>query len=205
MCEMLKSVTFAELDRKIIESKSNDEDSCLWYPRDYIRNTTFNMIYFAIYGKRLEMNDKIYKTYVENTDATFNYMFYAIFMKLLPKWIGKPLVGKGAELFEQGIKSSYQQTSDDFSNWKENGGKDINTTLVECIIEDYNKNGIKMTDDVKEKLIGDLFTLVGAGMDTTSHTTEVGIILLAKYPQIQEQVYQVKQYIIYNMQTTCLL
>ena len=47
-------------------------------------------------------------------------------------------------------------------------------------------------EQTRNRLVADLLLMILAGLDTTSHTTEVGILLLAKYPDIQQTVYNVK-------------
>ena len=193
MHQALNNVTFEELNKKI---NTSDNDWCIWYPRKHIRNTTFNIIYCALFGKCLQMNDKIYTKYVENTNLILQNVIFAMIKKTLPTWIGdKLLLNRREQLFEQALTSSYQQTGNDFDELSLN--IDINSeckseTLVECMIYEYNENGIKIDSKMKKKLISDIFSLIAAGMDTTSHASEVGVLLLAKYPQIQSQIYKVE-------------
>ena len=58
--------------------------------------------------------------------------------------------------------------------------------------ESKTRNTGSTADLAKRRLEEDLLMLVVAGMDTTAHTFEVGVCLLAKYQDIQEMLYQVK-------------
>ena len=55
-------------------------------------------------------------------------------------------------------------------------------TLAECYINDS-----KISEGA---LFADLGGLLIAGIDSTSHTIEVGILLLGKYPQVQDIIYK---------------
>ena len=113
----------------------------------------------------------------------------------------KKALEKVYSLTEQDYKDLIANTTNNNNNNNGDGDDDDPTTIAGYLSQAYkglsrsniNKksdNDNTMDKETYGRLISDLMVLLTAGMDTTSHTTEVGILLLAKYPNIQEILFR---------------
>ena len=203
------------------DDNKNDDDTInkhLWYPHECTRNAAFNIIYRAMFGKSLLLDDSKYNEWYRNTRTIFNNSLSALLYNELPLIIAKFLLSKQEQLFTNALKTTMNLTQMDVINRLKHERRDLSKagqSLIDFIWQDYynisinhdidnnvnNNNGNINNSDIltynfddldnitKERIYVDLTALLTGGLDTTGHTTEVGILLLAKYPNIQEIVY----------------
>ena len=190
LCKILKNVTFDNFD-----SQLENNDKFLWYPRKSLHNTTFNVIYLAMFGKMLALDDPLFDEYNDAVEL--------IRENLLGGWMAAKISNKTfkyvsgltekEQLFQLGARNLHKLIKNDFQrstgktsdNNKDNNGNDAVSDGVTSLAQCY-ANDESLIIDV---IIADLQVVIEAGKDTTGHTSEIGILILAKYPKIEEMVY----------------
>ena len=85
-----------------------------------------------------------------------------------------------------------QLIDNEYNHVTKNVSDDSNSDVI-CLAQSVAKELLTDEEKMYSKLtrgqiISDFAVLISAGMDTTSTTAETGILLLAKYPNIQTQV-----------------
>ena len=180
----LHKITFPKLDSL--------ENGQLWYSRKCIQNVTINSIYLAMFGNAdssniFDLNNKRGLEYLECIHEMANYILPALLYDQLPRLIGEPLLGNQFKKYDQIFKRLYSMSREDLNSLRSNNND--HETLVTSVLKtiEQDKSGDKVNDDV---LVGDIVTLFLAGVDTSSHVMEVGILLLAKYPNVQKTVFK---------------
>ena len=208
---ILQEITYKELNSLLVSNNDGDNNEhAIWYPRKFLRNAVFNVIYFASFGKSSTIDDDLYKEY---NKCITNFFLYGL-DAFLALQMGTTVAGifgfaESEKKFSSAVKRLYQMVEIDFKQVIGGDGeekekekereKDVGinneesaNTIAQCMYETYlmdSKNGI-IDKETFDRCVADIGMLLFAGMDTTSHSTEVGVILLAKYPQIQEKIYK---------------
>ena len=218
--KILQTITYKELDSNLDLSLDNNNSNIninnskyLWYPRECVRNAAFNVIYSAMFGKSLMIDNLKYIEYTKTGKECLDNMLAPLMAKNLPKLIAD-LTGftKNSQIFGSSYKhfvtiaekdfqdviNNYNTTNNESSSSSssESGMRNDNgdpSTLAECLVDEYKTHGnMNRLDSLSHnRLISDFIALLFAGLDTTSHATEVGIILLAKHPYVQDAIEQV--------------
>ena len=200
-----------EIVNNIINNKNNKNN--IWYCRELLRNIAFNSVYFILFGEMLEFDNKLFQRYNKNIYNIVNGVFAGMFCQKLPQYIAKPIFGESSNLLQLSVQNvyyltrmkldeyiSYKQENNNNNNENNNENKDC---LVQRLIDIYqincdepntsinlNNNYGKLSRKIRiERLNADTSDLIIAGTDTCSHTAEVGVALLAKYPKIQSELY----------------
>ena len=155
LSKVMKSVTYSYLDLKL----TNNNDNYLWYSRELIRNLTFNTMYLTLFDKILDINDDLFKQYDKNISDLLQSIVFAV-------------MGLKRDVFKQSTQKLYKLIESDYYQYK---SKEFTLSYNYC-----NK-----FDDNIDIIVGELAGFILGGTDTTGHTIEVGILLLAKYPEIQ--------------------
>ena len=71
---ILHTKTFKEINKYVdSNNNNNDNNNRLWYPRQCTRNTIFNVIYCATFGKTLTIDNNTYIEYEKCIAGTFKY------------------------------------------------------------------------------------------------------------------------------------
>ena len=176
----------------------------LWYPSNHIYYISLNNILSATFGVLLSFDDPFIAKYsnltkrftksVQNT-ILFDLMFN--FNESISKWIKKRTVwkiGKEADILiiewmrSNGFIIDPQQNILRRSNNKTK--EKISNIYIDFVISKLNMNEITVYD-----IISDINVILGAATDTTSKSSQYGFLLLAKYPDIQQMVYNELQII----------
>ena len=66
---VLQEITFQELNSLLNNSNDNNNNHAVWYPRNFVRNAVFNVLYFALFGKSSALNDEIYQSYNQSVST----------------------------------------------------------------------------------------------------------------------------------------
>ena len=211
MNNIFKSNISKEID-KLIDNNNNNNKYGIWYPSQDIQNITFNVIYFALFGQVLDVKDEKYleyDNYAHNWVKHFGIGFLT--GKLLPKWVSNLIFGKDGALkkFRQTHFNFQKLLLNDLNDLKIkiNNNEEIFETITQEIlkqnemISNNNNNNSNNNDSINKNsnnfiydekyLLADILVLFIAGTQTTGLAMHVGSLLAAKYPQIQETVYNV--------------
>ena len=180
MNKILKEITYEYLDSNLSKTTSHNKEF-LWYPRRCLRNISFNVIYYSIFNKYYKLNDLKFQQYSDESEKTITNAFPVIFaFNLKPDFLSKLLFGKNVKAFHEASMKLKQLVMQDYEDAVNDGD-----SSGERICEYYHKDNVL----TKDMVITDLRALIQGGMDTTAQTMEVGLLLLAKYPHIQDIVY----------------
>ena len=192
MSVILQKITFQELNSLLLKDNNNGNGCAIWYPRKCLRNVAFNVIYFASFGKSSMINDDLYKV-CDKCIADFCGHALDAFLTFELGKIAASIFGfvNGDQKFGSALDQLYELFEREFNETIDgNGDGEDRNTISQCIYETYdNPNGI-MNKETLDRCVADMVALLLAGVDTTGHSTEVGVLLLAKYPQIQENLYK---------------
>lgn len=186
ICKILQEITYEYLDKILARSKNSKSNSnsnsneILWYPRDCVRNATFNVIYLAMFNKMLKIDDELFQEFNTNANDFVNNIAIAMMSYFMPNVLSDLVFGKQKQTFISSAHKVYNIAENDYDEAK-NKRNDEFITLAQCYADDDKIS--------RGAVIADLGGLLSAGIDTTSHTIEVGIILLGKYPNVQKIVY----------------
>ena len=178
----MKEETFKNLDIHL----NNNNGIYLWYPREYIKNLVFNSVYCSMFGKKLGLQNNKFKQYLHVIETIFSKGISAMLKTELPSFIGEQIFGKNAKLYNQAMLTFKQLLIDDLNqllidiNNSDKSNNNIDTTTLVGNI----RNESEYNNDTNI-IISDLCVMLLAGLDTSSHATEVGVLLLAKYPNMQ--------------------
>ena len=201
ICSVLQNITYNYLDSHLID---NIDNKYLWYPRECVGNVTFNVMYLAMFNKTLDIDSKLFKNYHWCISHFVSDAFPAAFDYYIPDIISNPIFGHYRKSFLKSLNFLYENIGKEYkemeatlainnnnnNNNNNNGGNCENSsTLAQCYMQD-NKNEKKFYLDDKY-IIADLVTLILGGTDTSAHVSETGILLLSKYPQIENAIYNV--------------
>ena len=72
MNKILKEITYEYLDSNL--SHGNGEQF-LWYPRQCLRNVSFNVIYYSIFNKYYKLNDLKFQQYSNESDIAMKVIY----------------------------------------------------------------------------------------------------------------------------------
>ncbi|XP_045889188.1 cytochrome P450 2K1-like [Micropterus dolomieu] len=160
------------------------DTSCL------LNYATSNIISSIVYGNRFEYNDPRFKNLVRRTNENIRItgsapiQLYNMFPRLVG-WIkNRQLILKNAEMTIRDVKDLIKHLRGTLN-------PHICRGLVDCflILKQKEDDSCVMNTNFNEKnLIYTVTNLFAAGTDTTAATLRWGLLLMAKYPHIQDQV-----------------
>ena len=216
---LCKKFIFANIDRIINNCNSDRKLKAKWYCKNDMDNCAFNMIFGSLFGvkEQLVKHDEKYKSYVDLLSTQAKIFSFIFLCKVLSIPILSDILQKNYEKLEikqHEIVSEYvdKAIASFDSDDKNNNDIDVKTVIDEMYKEinsdaskytfylddtgdNYSGNytGNNKEDKSKLKLnktfVADVFVLIGAGTETTSLGLETAIFYLAKYPKIQENIY----------------
>eukprot|EP01084_Bolivina_argentea_P285868 490283_1 len=187
---------FESIDKLIQQNK-------LWFPFQHMSYLQFHFIWNAVFGTNISFHSQ-HKQNIMNfirvclKEASGDVILrYLGVVKYLPsKWTESifPTYKKYQNYLE---KVLYEQLNYDKNVFDMNDNtwsqhfKDIQNNEDSCaasqLIASHRSNpGI---DSVRNSIMSELMVFFVAGVDTTLNTAEYGVVLLAKYPQIQDKIY----------------
>jgi hypothetical protein len=111
----------------------------------------------------------------------FRHRFQIDFVRFLAYIFNQPIIVRDRR--NQTVNDLIEQRLQD-SNSKSQSQSNVNNAALNVCFVDY----LLSLNNARAEDIADLFVLFAAGMETTSSTLEFGIVLLAKQPQIQQQI-----------------
>ncbi|XP_068191950.1 cytochrome P450 2K1-like isoform X2 [Antennarius striatus] len=142
-----------------------------------------NIISALVFGKRFEYTDPVFRTMVERDRETIHLMY-----NMLP-WLGP---------FIKNRKNMVKNVTDNKEELKQiiaDRRKNLNSETCRCLIDSFlmyklnlEESKIKDSQYHDENLANTLLNLFAAGTDTTANTLRWCLVLMAKYPHVQDQV-----------------
>lgn len=159
------------------------------------------MIYLSLFNKISKLDDQAWQDYSKYVSECFDNFLIAITAALLPKSMANLFFNQQLSKFIYATNKIYQMVEQDYNNNlanidknKENinnNSMDESMTIADCYVKSWQASDTshKRLKLNKNMMYGDLGLALGGGMDTTAHTMEVGILLLAKYKPIQDIIY----------------
>ena len=171
----------------------------LFYPLDFMRYLGFNNVWSAIFDKIIPFDDpfitkynKIVVEVMQNLGIIFLLDFTIGKTVKLPEWLMWKLHWSFEKKLDDAMIDWLNKSGFiiDIENdiIERNDAKDTeikkNKVYIDYLMERHKENEITVGE-----IISDIQLIMSAAVDTTSNTAEMGFILLAKYPEIQEMVY----------------
>ncbi|XP_019114704.1 cytochrome P450 2K1 isoform X1 [Larimichthys crocea] len=149
-----------------------------------------NIICSMVYGSRFEYDDPEFTSLVDRTNrniqllATPSIQMYNLFPWLF-KWVAH------RKEFNSFFAANRKQNLALFSHLKETLNPQMCRGFVDAFLvckQNLEKSGVTNSHFHSENLLMTVIQLFAAGTDTTSSTLRWGLLLMTKYPKIQDQV-----------------
>ncbi|XP_061072559.1 cytochrome P450 2M1-like [Conger conger] len=172
----------------LVKAFSDHGDSA-FNPHNLLCNAVSNVICSIVFGKRFEYDDQQFKFLQQGIDGYFHFLsssrgqFFNVFPRLT--WF---LPGPHHEVFGhlEKVKAYFEQEAKDrLSNLDINSPQDYIEAFLVRMLEQENKPGSEFHFD---NLVNSIWNLFSAGTETTSSTLRHGLLLMMKYPHIQERI-----------------
>nr|XP_046270090.1 cytochrome P450 2K1-like [Scatophagus argus] len=155
-----------------------------------VNYATSNIISSIVYGSRFEYSDPLFQNLVRRANESIritgsaSIQLYNMFPSLA-RWIkNRNLILRNAEMTIRDVKNLIK-------NLKETLNPQLCRGLVDCFLirKQKEEDSCVMDSHYNEKnLIFTVTNLFAAGTDTTAATVRWGLLFMAKYPHVQDQV-----------------
>ncbi|XP_064157101.1 cytochrome P450 2M1-like isoform X2 [Anguilla rostrata] len=174
--------------RFLVKAFSEYGDS-LFNPHHLLCNAVSNVICSIVFGKRFEYDEQQFKFLQQSIDAYFHFLssskgqFFNMFPRLA--WY---LPGPHHEVFQHLEKvRNYieQEAKQRLSHLDINSPQDYIEAFLVRMLEQEHKPGSEFHFD---NLVSSIWNLFSAGTETTSSTLRHGLLLMMKYPHVQERI-----------------
>ncbi|KAJ8383912.1 hypothetical protein AAFF_G00213750 [Aldrovandia affinis] len=177
-----------EESRFLVKAFSEFGDSA-FNPNPFLCNAVSNVICSIVFGQRFEYNDQQFEFLQHGIDAYFSFIssskgqLYNIFPRLV-----QCLPGPHHELFQhlQKIREYFKLEADRRMN---NLDTDCPRDYIEAFLVRMQEQGDAPSSEFHyDNLLSSVWSLFSAGTETTSSTLRQGLLLMMKYPHIQERI-----------------
>uniref|UniRef100_A0A3Q4I9R8 Cytochrome P450 2K1-like n=2 Tax=Neolamprologus brichardi TaxID=32507 RepID=A0A3Q4I9R8_NEOBR len=171
----------------IEDHKGNAFDTA--FPINY---ATANIISSIVYGSRFDYGDPVFKNMVKRANQTIcvsgsaSVQLFNMFPRLFG-WI------KNRQVMLKNVEMNVRDIKNLTKHLKETLEPGLCRGLVDCFLIRKQKEEDSCVLDThynEENLTFTVTNLFGAGTDTTAATLRWGLLLMAKYPHIQELVHE---------------
>ncbi|XP_061893175.1 cytochrome P450 2K1-like isoform X2 [Entelurus aequoreus] len=163
-----------------------------------------NIISAILFGKRFDFKDPVLRYMVEHDKeiirlvASVSLLIYNVFPKLGPWLKNWRDLTKNVEDFKQHLLHIINKQRDTF-----------NPDICRCFVDAFctRKLSLEESDAQRvhyhdENLTNSMMDLFGAGTDTSANTLRWSLLLMAKYPQIQDRVQEELSRVVGDRQIT---
>uniref|UniRef100_A0A3Q3IJC6 Cytochrome P450 2K1-like n=1 Tax=Monopterus albus TaxID=43700 RepID=A0A3Q3IJC6_MONAL len=147
-----------------------------------------NIICSMVYGSRFEYDDPEFTSMVDRTNRRSQLGGTPSLFNMFP-WIGKWFANK--KEFKKLSEANKKQNSELFSQLKETLNPQMCRGFVDAFLvqkQNLEESGITNSHFNDVNLMTTVRDLFNGGTETTSTTLRWGLLLMAKYPKIQDQV-----------------
>ncbi|XP_035035736.2 cytochrome P450 2K1-like isoform X1 [Hippoglossus stenolepis] len=151
---------------------------------------TSNIISAIVFGSRFEYNDPQFQNLVRRTNESIRYsgtasiQIYNMFPRLVG-WI------RNRQLILQNVQSSIRDVKELIKQLRETLNPNSCRGLVDCFLVRKQKEEDSCVMDThynENNLFFTITNLFAAGTDTSASTLRWGLLLMAKYPHLQDKV-----------------
>uniref|UniRef100_A0A3P9BPF0 Cytochrome P450 2K1 n=1 Tax=Maylandia zebra TaxID=106582 RepID=A0A3P9BPF0_9CICH len=163
-----------------------------------INYATANIIFSVVYGCRFDYNEPIFTKMVKRANhatcvtGSASVQLHNMFPRLF-RWI------KNHQVVLKNVETTIRDVKYLITYLKETLDPDMCQGFVDCFLIWKHKEeefGIDDSHYSEENLIFTVIDLFVAGTDTTAATLRWGLLLMAKYPHIQEQVHEELRHVV---------
>uniref|UniRef100_A0A673CAG5 Cytochrome P450 2K1-like n=1 Tax=Sphaeramia orbicularis TaxID=375764 RepID=A0A673CAG5_9TELE len=144
-----------------------------------------NIICSLVYGSRFEYDDPEFTSMLINctfTCTAFSCLYVISQMYNLFPWMGRWIADRRES--EEYTKLNNKQNMKLFSQLKET----LNPQMCRGFVDAFMESGVTNSHFSNENLLITVRNLFNAGTDTTATTLRWALLLMTKYPKIQDQV-----------------
>ncbi|KAG7470741.1 hypothetical protein MATL_G00116910 [Megalops atlanticus] len=204
------------MGRRTIEERVQEEAKCLvkafteqkdsaFNPSHLLSNAVSNVICSIVFGERFEYDDKEFKFLLTGINSYFLFLsgstgqMYNMFPKVL-----KYLPGCHHKTFEhlRQMKEYFRREAEKRQvNLDPNSPKDFIEAFLIRMMEHADKPSTEFHYD---NLVASIWNLFSAGTETTSSTLRQALLLMMKYPHIQERVQKEIDEVVGSERCPCL-
>ncbi|CAG5897800.1 unnamed protein product [Menidia menidia] len=153
-----------------------------------VNYATSNIISSIVYGSRFEYTDPRFRNLVSRANETIRVTgSAAIQLYNMFPWLARWT--KARQLILKNVKNTVKDVNDLIKHLKDTLNPQTCRGLVDCFLIRKQKEEDSFVKDShfnEENLIFTVTNLFAAGTDTTATTLRWGLLLMAKYPNIQE-------------------
>ncbi|XP_034750248.1 cytochrome P450 2K1-like [Etheostoma cragini] len=155
-----------------------------------INNATSNIISAIMFGKRFKYEDPVFQAMVERDNKTIHLTGSApILMYNMFPWLG-PFLKNWRDVIKN-VEANREDIKSFIADLKET----LNPEMCRCFVDAFlrhklnvEKSEIKNSHYHDDNLVNSVMNLFAAGTDTTGNTLQWGLLFMAKYPHVQDQV-----------------
>ncbi|XP_066560014.1 cytochrome P450 2M1 isoform X1 [Amia ocellicauda] len=172
----------------LIEALRKHGDSA-FNPKELLCNAVSNIIYSIVFGQRLDYDDNQFKFLLSVIDHYFRFLsssngqLYNMF-----PWVCQHLPGPHHQLFE-GHRKLREYVKKEADQRLENLDRESPRDYIEAfLVRMEEEKGQPHSEFVYENLVSSVWNLFSAGTETTSSTLRHGLLLMQKYPHVQERI-----------------
>ncbi|KAM9392249.1 cytochrome P450 2K1-like isoform 2-T2 [Pholidichthys leucotaenia] len=157
-----------------------------------LNHATSNIISSFVYGSRFEWNDPRFQSMVQRSSETISLagsrpiQLYNMFPRLFG-WV------KNRKVMLANRDAQFRDMKDIIEGLKETLNPQEPRGFVDCFLiqmQQDQESGARHSHFHEKNLISSMTNLFSAGTDTTATTLRWALLLMAKYPHIQDQVYE---------------
>ncbi|XP_053331374.1 cytochrome P450 2C16-like [Spea bombifrons] len=167
----------------------SDKHGDAFDPHTLLGRSVNNVINLTVFGKRWQYEDEQFLKFLETTNNLFNFIrapigvAYSAFQKVM-----QYLPGSHQKIFQdcEHMKSLIQ---DQINSHRETLDEDSPRDYIDCFLIRANKEQwLQESEFCIENLISLVFELFMAGTETTANTLQFGLLVMIKFPHVQERV-----------------
>ncbi|XP_061073770.1 cytochrome P450 2M1-like [Conger conger] len=172
----------------LVKAFSEQGDS-LFNPNNLLSNAVSNVICSVVFGQRFEYHDPQFTFLLHGLDGYFNFLSSSKgqLFNVFPKIVGC-LSGPHHQLFQhlERVRDFFKQEAQQrMKNLDTQSPQDFIEAFLVRMLEEKDKPGTEFHFD---NLVSSIWTLFSAGTETTSSTLRHALLLMMKYPHVQERV-----------------
>ncbi|XP_066578465.1 cytochrome P450 2M1-like [Amia ocellicauda] len=174
--------------KNLVEAFRKHGDSA-FNPKQLLCNAVSNIIYSIVFGQRLDYDDKQFKFLLSVINNYFNFLssskgqLYNMF-----PWVCQHLPGPHHQVFE-GFRKLQKYVEKEADRRLEDLDRESPRDYIEAfLVRMEEEKGQPHSSFVYENLVASVWSLFSAGTETTSSTLRHSLLLMQKYPHVQERI-----------------
>uniref|UniRef100_A0A8C7Y6J1 Cytochrome P450 2K1-like n=1 Tax=Oryzias sinensis TaxID=183150 RepID=A0A8C7Y6J1_9TELE len=148
---------------------------------------TSNIISSIVYGSRFDYDDPRFRNMVSRANETIRINGHPLthLYNMFPRWFRWI---KNRKIILNNVEMTVQDVKDLVKHLKETLNPSVCRGFVDCFL--IKKQKEEESHFTEQNLVFSVSNLFAAGTDTTATTLRWGLLLMAKYPHIQDKVHE---------------